>query len=34
MGCVIDYEVVRGRQNEEIVKEVSVAAKNLIDISF
>jgi len=32
MECVIDYEVLRGRQNEEIVKEVSVAAKNVIEI--
>jgi hypothetical protein len=26
--CVIDYEVVRGRQNEDVVKEISVAAEN------
>ena len=32
--CVIDYEALRGRQNEEVVKEVSVAAENVIDISF
>ena len=32
--CVINFEVLRGRQNEEIVKEVSVAAENVIDISF
>ena len=29
--CVIDYEVLRGRQNEEFVKEVSVAAENVIE---
>jgi len=29
--CVIDYEVLRGRQNEEVVKEVSVAAENVIE---
>ena len=28
--CVIDYEVLRGRQNE-VVKEVSVAAENVIE---
>ena len=28
--CVIDYEVLRGRQNEEVVKEVSVAAENVV----
>jgi len=27
--CVIDYEALRGRQNEEVVKEVSVAAENV-----
>jgi hypothetical protein len=27
--CVIDFEVLHGRQNEEIVKEVSVAAENV-----
>jgi hypothetical protein len=32
--CVIDYEVPRGRQNEVVIKEVSVAAENVIDISF
>jgi len=32
--CMIDYEVLRGRQNEEVVKEVSVPAGNVIDISF
>jgi hypothetical protein len=29
--CVIDYEALRGRQNEEAVKEVSVAAENVIE---
>ena len=29
--CVIDYEVLRGRQNEEVVKEFSVAAENVIE---
>jgi len=29
--CVIDYEVLRGRQNEEVVKEMSVAAENIIE---
>jgi len=29
--CVIDFEVLHGRQNEEIVKEVSVAAENVIE---
>jgi hypothetical protein len=28
---VIDFEVLHGRQNEEIVKEVSVAAENVIE---
>jgi hypothetical protein len=28
---VIDYEAMRGRQNEEVVKEVSVAAENVIE---
>jgi len=28
---VIDYEALRGRQNEEVVKEVSVAAENVIE---
>ena len=28
---VIDYEVLRGRQNEEVVKEVSVAAENVTE---
>jgi len=32
--CVIDYEALRGRQNEEVIKEVSVAAENVRDISF
>ena len=30
-GCVIDYEALCGRQNEEVVKEVSVAAENIIE---
>jgi len=29
--CVIDYEVLRGRHNEVVVKEVSVAAENVIE---
>jgi hypothetical protein len=29
--CVIDYEVLRGRQNEKFVKDVSVAAENFIE---
>jgi len=29
--CVIDYEALRGRQNEEVVKEVSVAGENVIE---
>ena len=29
--CEIDYEVLRGRQNEEFVKEVPVAAENVIE---
>jgi len=29
--CVIEYEVLRVRQNEEVVKELSVAAKNVIE---
>jgi len=32
--CVIDYEVLRSRQNEEVVKEVSVAAENVVETSF
>ena len=28
---MIDFEVLRGRQNEEIIKEVSVAAENVIE---
>jgi hypothetical protein len=28
---VIDYEVLRGRQNDEVVKEVSVAGENVIE---
>ena len=31
MECVIDYEVLHGEQNEEVVKEVSVAAENVIE---
>ena len=31
--CVIDYEVLRGRQNEEVVKEVSLAAESIRNIS-
>jgi hypothetical protein len=31
MECVIDFEVLRGQHNEEIVKEVSVAAENVIE---
>jgi len=31
MECVIDFEVLHGEQNEEIVKEVSVAAENVIE---
>jgi hypothetical protein len=30
MECVIDFEVLHGEQNEEIVKEFSVAAENII----
>jgi hypothetical protein len=29
--CVIDYESLRGAQNEEIVKEISVAGKNVLE---
>ena len=29
--CVIDYEVLRGRQNEEVVREITVAAENIIE---
>ena len=29
--CVIDYEVLRGRQNEKVVTEVSVATENVIE---
>ena len=32
--CVIDYEVLRGRQNEEVVKEVSVAAENVVETFY
>jgi len=31
MECVTDFEVLHGRQNEEIVKEVSVTAENVIE---
>jgi len=31
MEVVIDFEFLRGRQNEIVVKELSVAAKNMID---
>jgi len=31
MECVIDYEVLHSQQNEEIVKEVSVTAENVIE---
>jgi len=29
--CVIDYEVLRCRPNEEVVKEVSMAAENVVE---
>ena len=29
--CVIDYEALRGAQNEEIDKDVSVAGENVIE---
>jgi len=29
--CVIDYEILRGRQNEEVVKELTVAAENVVE---
>ena len=29
--CVIDYEVPRGRQNKKVVKEVLVAAENVVE---
>jgi hypothetical protein len=32
--CVIDYEVLHGRQNKEVVKEVSVAAENVKTFHF
>jgi hypothetical protein len=32
MECEIDFEVLHGEQNEEIVKEVSVAAENVRNI--
>jgi len=31
MEAVIDFEFLKGRQNEIVVKELSVAAKNLQD---
>jgi hypothetical protein len=31
MECVIDFKVLHGEQNEEIVKEVSVAAENVTE---
>jgi len=31
MEVVIDFEFLRGRQGEIVVKELSVAAKNMID---
>ena len=31
MEAVIDYEVLKGAQNEEIVKEISVAAADVIE---
>jgi len=31
MEFVIDFEFFRGRQNEIVVKEISVAAKNMVD---
>jgi len=31
MEVVIDFEFLRGRQSEIVVKELSVAAKNMID---
>ena len=31
MEYVIDYEVLHGQQNEDIVKEVSIAAVNVIE---
>jgi len=29
--CVIGYETLHGAQNEEIVKEISVAGKNVLE---
>jgi len=34
MECVIAFEVLHGEQNKEVVKEVSVAAENVIETSF
>jgi len=31
MECVIDFEVLHGEQNEQVVKEVFVAAENVIE---
>ena len=31
MEVVIDFEFLRGRQNEIVVKELSKAAKNMVD---
>jgi len=31
MEFVIDLEIMRGRQNKIVVKELSVAAKNMVD---
>jgi len=32
--CVIDFEVLHGEQNEEVVKEVSVVAENVIETFY
>jgi len=34
MECVIDFEVLHGEQNDEVVKEVSVAAENVIETFY
>jgi hypothetical protein len=34
MEAVVDYEFLKGRQNEVIVKEVSIAAKNVFHIFY
>jgi hypothetical protein len=31
MECVIDYEVLKGAQGEEIIKDLSVTGKNVIE---